>query len=588
MARKSSPATIASLFIFFLMAASPVLASLPFSIAVYRPSGITLDGPKNLSTLREIGFDGYYFNGHWAYEFSSPGWHDRNFPAWAEACAENNMTFIAGQYWVYGRELPFYYSTAVDQFGNVEPTTPSPISSGWWRNMIEAAAVHIANLSLRYPIWGIIWDFELYDHKAFKHKYYSFDDEALQGFAEDTGYEIPRLEPSQRRDWLRNNGLLEEFQRWEENRAYELAKDVADKVHAINPKLVLGLFPLEDVWFHWAVLKGFGTPEAPAGAWTGWQTYGGCSEEMATSFKERIREKGIHADFVVGLAGADLAPFEESVRNSEAVWIYPFGEVSPGLQTRISIVRRYLYFNQTHLNRLEVFSVGPDVSARPYGGPAGIVSMILAPYEGGKTLNPSINFTTDGSVVLVCQENLAPVVISGPSISVRSEDLPCLIYGLKEEDLTRMKVEFTRRELTDLQRYYSSAGLGDLTEVLSALDFAAGKADTDPEVASRLIQAREAAYDEAASVLSTVLQQPGSLTVPPAAKTKLWLGSLMMSKNRMGQGRMYLYDGLRTWYSVDEALPYSSILVSVLAAPLILVCSSPKRAGDRGPGFRRR
>jgi hypothetical protein len=142
---------------FLLVTSCAAADELPFSIAVYRSGDIRLD---NLSNLRSYGFDGYYFNGHWGYEYTSPGWHQRNFPPWAEACAENNITFIAGQYWSWGGKTNFSYSTAVDQFGNVEAHIASPVSSVWWEKIVRDGAVCIARLSLEYPIWGIIWDMD--------------------------------------------------------------------------------------------------------------------------------------------------------------------------------------------------------------------------------------------------------------------------------------------------------------------------------------------------------------------------------------------------------------------------------------------
>jgi len=540
-----------------LLLFGPIAAAettLPFSIAVYRPSGFTLDGPKNISTLHEMGFDAYYFNGDWPYEFTSPGWHDRYFPPWAQACAANNMTFIAGQYYVYGNDVPFAYSTAVDQFGNVEPTTPSPVSSGWWKNVMEAGALHIANLSLYYPIWGIIWDMELYDHKAFKHKYYSFDDEALQGFSDDTGKVVPSLPPGQRRDWLRDHGLLEEFQAWEENRAYELAKGLAEKVHAINPKLVLGFFPLQEVWFHWAILKGFGTEEAPAGAWTGWQTYGGCSRAMAESFISKMEERGIQADFVVGLGGAPISGFEESVRYSKAVWVYTFGPVSPDIQRRVEVMRRYIFFNRTHSEKLPAASLGPDVSARPYRGPGGIVSILLEPYEAGKTLKDNITIRSSRSTSYIGEKNLTEIVLS-PDPTLDTSDLPCIIYGVGEDEWVSTEIRYLLSELEDLRTFYEGIGLGKLENLSAALVVARAEMGQDPDAAlERLLAARQQSYSEVLRRASQLISNPGNYTIPPSSRTKLWLADLKASKGQVEQGQMYLYDGFRDWYMADERL----------------------------------
>ena len=550
-----------------LSSSTAVLSSeLPFSIAVYRSGDITLDGPKNLTAVREMGFDAYYYNAHWAYEITNPGWHQRNLPPWIEACEQNNMTFIAGQYYTWGGNAPFDYATAVDQFGNVEPTTPSPVSTGWWEHIIEEGAVYLANLSLHYPIWGAIWDVELYDHDAFKHKYYSYDDEAIRGFANDTGADIPPLSPGRRRDWLRENGLLEDFQSWEENRAYELAKGVAEKVHAINPNFVLGFFPVQDVWFHWALLRGFGTPEAPAGAWTGWQTYGGISEKHAQDLKSRIREQGIDAQFVVGIGGATLTNFEQSVRRCEAFWVYTFGNLGQHFEDLIGILREHVYFGRTHPDILPECSLGPDIAARPYRGPDGQVTLALDEHEGGTVLKENITILTQENAVLIGERNLTEITLASPNPAISTGNLPCLVSGITELDLYSTEFFYLERELAQVLDYYHGNGLGDLGSLADKLELARQQAEGNVSRAvETLLEARESAYE---AILETVTDLSGEFSPPPEATTKFWLADLKISKGQVRQGRMYLYDGLSTWYSADESLvivAFASALGSLVA-----------------------
>jgi len=568
------PLFLACLMVFSGLCVMPVHGErLPFSIVFYPTWGIRQ--PGNMSGFKDIGFDGFYYNGYWK-------WDDPDaIRQWAVpyslACAKNNMTFIAGLYWYWCRGEEFKYAHAVDQFGHRMKTTPSPVSEDWWREMMEAPAVYLANLSLQYPIWGVVWDTEDYSRQEggvwvdfFQRGMYSFDDEAMGGFAQDTGRTIPDLPLERRRDWLRSNGLLEEFQAWEENRTYELSKRVADRVYAINPNFTLGIFPVEDDWWLLAILKGF-SARAGAGAWTGSSsaspTYDGISRELAETYRAMLEEEGIDATLVAGIGGwIPLSRKEAAVRYCDAIWVY--GSIPWYMEDEIRVLRQYIFFNRTHADMLPAISFGPDIGAHPYLSPDGIVSVMLVPYEAQKTMAEGLRLLASGDVTYIPEDygvgrNASMVELKGPNPYIPSDRLPCLIQGLEEDELLRTGIWYLSGELANLSLFYSGVGLGELPGLEDALKYAAGVKDENPDAAlARLSEVREQVYP----MILQAVNHPGNLSVPPSVRASAWIGQLMISKGQVNKGQMYLFEGMRDWYAADETGPLLGVFLLLPAA----------------------
>ena len=562
----------ASVMIILSLACVVYSQQLPFSM-VYYPAGWGFWQPSNMSGFRQIGFDAFYYNGYW--EWDNPDAIKRWAVPFSVACAENNMTFIAGLYWYWCRGEEFDYSRAVDQFGNKMDTQPSPVSEDWWREMMEAPAVYLANLSLFYPIWGVVWDTEDYSRAVggvwvdfFQRGMYSFDDEAMEGYARDTGRTIPDLPLARRRDWLRSNGLLEEFQEWEVNRTYQLAKRVADRVYVINPEFNLGLFPIEEDWWLLAILKGFSTHK-PVGAWTGASsgadTYQGISRGLAESLRSMLEERNINATLVAGVGGwIRISKKETAVRFCDATWFY--GTIPKWAEDEIRVVRQYIYFNQTHANMLPSINFGPEFYTDPYLSPDGKVSMVIASYNSAgkpeeiKLLTPSdiIYFPDDYGT----NRNASTVRLEGPNPRLSSERIPCLLYGMSEEDLLRTGIWYLENELSNLSLFYSGVGLGRLMQVERALNYASTNATTDPQSTLQvLLDTRGEAYREILEAINRVMEEPGNLSIPTLARGKAWLADLFISKGQEGLGQSYIYSSLEAWYAVVDRISLTGLLV---------------------------
>ncbi len=77
---------------------------------------------------------------------------------------------------------------------------------------------------------------------------YSYDYKAFHKFANETGRRFRDIAPGERYQFLENEGLLEEFQNWEERKIYQMARNTAQKVRDINPNLSLGVLAFKEAW----------------------------------------------------------------------------------------------------------------------------------------------------------------------------------------------------------------------------------------------------------------------------------------------------------------------------------------------------
>ncbi len=199
--------------------------------------------------------------------------------------------------------LGFNYTDALHKSRVVEPRTPSPVDQTWWDKTILEPALAIANPSLHYPIWGIVWDIELYGHAAILRTDYSYDLLAVHKFANASNITVPPLEVKGGYQWLKENRLLKAYHNWIEDAVYQMARKTEKAVHSINPKLNLGLLGTEDSWHHWAILRGFNSPTASVTAW-GERCYGSWEGNAVEYFQNKFKEYHLNGKYIPGIVPA--------------------------------------------------------------------------------------------------------------------------------------------------------------------------------------------------------------------------------------------------------------------------------------------
>ena len=542
-------------------------------------------GVWNYSLLGELGFDAVYQEVWWTegadealYKFANES---------MEAAA-NNLSYICGPYYEV-TSPPFEYVRAVNSNGYVESRTPSRVDETYWLGLIEESGMAIANLSLYYPIWGVVWDMEDYMREEFTYWDYTFDEAAIQKFANVTGNTIPSLPPSERWNWLNSHGLLEDFQLWQEETVTSFARRTEERIHAINPDLNLGILAFEDdSWFQLSILRGFSTEQRPVTAWHE-DTYSGYKKNKVERNHEVFAEMGINGKILPGLWTLWIPPYElldqmeYATRHNGAFWIYQratypwFLGSEEDYITIFGLLNSQIFFNGSTPNPLPPFRIYPGIEVRPNLGPDG-VSAVLNPgvnTSSGEPLPPKLGLAFS-------DVELAPDIDGfnyiGRNVSIkhlknpvlRLEDLPCLIWGLDEQDLVATEIWAMVRELEDLLTFYDALGLTELASIHEALnvslqDFEARKFD---DARSKLNTGTEEAYglvmEEVWPFVEAGFADPRNSTIPMVLLNKIYTAKRKFADGEVMEGRMYLLKALKDWGEIKEPPILSTGLIITL------------------------
>ncbi len=561
---------IATLFATVLILPVQGTEILPFKRAIY--------GPWNYSQDAKAGLDADYDNSWWT---TGPDKVLSKFARNSQAAHEHNITYVAGLYYL-GYTPHFDYVRAVNQYGQTETWTPSKIDPTYWRKLIEEPAVAIANLSLYYPIWGVTWDFEHYLANNFHYSDYSFDQEAMEMFSNETGISIPNLSAGERYPYLRAHGLLQHFEDWQREKVYQMARDTERKAHAINPNLSLGILGFGDSWFLWTILAGSNSSTAPVTAWTE-DTYGGYDEGRISFYKDQFRQRHLYGKILPGLYTVALNPWkmitnmERATRHNGVFWIYQHD----GNQYRLAdektyslayqLFNKYFFFNSSSAHPLPSFTIYPKIYARPYKGPSG-VTLLLQSHHFSTSVS-SIEVLTDSPSLTYVGENLTAKTIAGGAI--RTSNLPCFLYGLSIHDLERTEVWSMIQELEDIVSTYSALGFPPMTDEQQALQTAKNKfaSGSLQEAKNILENATDRAFEKSLSEISPLLDRaaasPRESPIPVSVLGKLFTARRIILEGEVENGRLYLLAGMKEW---AESIPER--LLPLVLLPLLVVSAS--------------
>lgn len=147
----------------------------------------------------------------------------------------------------------------------VEQELYSPCADAFWA-WSERYILEYARLAAEQPsLLGVFLDYENYSPGRPGDAYdLSYDAATLARFAADHGVTIPELPPNQRHAWLVEQGLHDEFERWQIALWRERCRALRAKVDALCPEFWFVIYPApgtrfmrEGCWPEW------GTPRAP-------------------------------------------------------------------------------------------------------------------------------------------------------------------------------------------------------------------------------------------------------------------------------------------------------------------------------------
>ncbi|MCK4982108.1 MAG: hypothetical protein KAS17_04240 [Victivallaceae bacterium] len=124
----------------------------------------------------------------------------------------------------------------------------SPNSDELW-DIVSGYILDYAKLSKKLPILGVFLDFEGYamltDGKRRTGHLYklSYDEKIIKEFAKAKGIQIPKLPPEERFPYLKKQGLIEEFSKFQINSWRMRMKTLRQAVDRINPKFQFAIYP---------------------------------------------------------------------------------------------------------------------------------------------------------------------------------------------------------------------------------------------------------------------------------------------------------------------------------------------------------
>jgi len=550
---------------------------LPFSRAIL--------GPWNYSQESKVGLDADYDHCWWT---TGPERVLAKFARNSLEAQKYNITYVAGLY--YLGDIPkFEYVHAVSKYGKVQTYTPSYVDRTYWRELIEKPGLAVANLSLYYPIWGLAWDFEHYlsswDFRMAKN--YTFDQQAVEMFSNETGIWIPNLSAAERYPYLRDHGLIDRFEEWQREKVYELASETERKIHSINPNLSLGILGFGDSWFLWTILAGFNSSTAPVTAWTE-DTYRGYNEGWISYFQEQFRRRHLYGSIIPGLHTVVLSPWrmitnmKRAIRHNGVFWIYQHD----GDQYRLAdektyslayqLFDRYFFFNSSIANPLPAFTMYPNIDVRPYRG-LSKVTLLLQSHHLYTSLR-TIELPPDSPTLGYVGENLTGKKRS--SRSIRTSNLPCILYGFSEDDLERTVIWSMIKELDDILSPYSRLGFPAMTREQQALEMAVDRFESgDLEGARAIVQdgierAFETCLAQVSPLLDHAASSPRESPIPIHVLGKLFTARRKIQEGDVDEGRLYLLAGIKEW---AEAIP-EAILAPFSALALLAITSRRHKA----------
>ncbi len=539
--------------------------------------------------LSALGFDAVYSKGTFSVRRMERNSKDA-FEGWVNESLEaevNGLNYICGPRYM-ARNPSFEYEHAVDLVGRQDHLTPSPVDDVYWTRVVEDVAVAVANLSLNYPISGVLWDIEYYGADVWKvpesYHYYSFDRLAVELFANETGRDIPSIPGSERHDWLESRGLVEDYKRWQEDAVYRMARRTRNKVRAINPELHLGTLGFEDdCWFHLAILKGFSAQDQPVTTWHQDTYYGGYKTGKIDYNHEVFVERGINGKVIPGLWTYDQDPFgllqnmAFAMRYNGTFWIYESGGSYARLGAKdeyrlaFELLQEEVMFNSGGASFAPIFTVYPGIEVRPVIGPSHVSVFLLT-----RTTEPPsrvLKLPESFSGAWYVGANMTPKTLD--TISLTLDDLPCFIYGLDVGfDPSALQATSKIQQLGELLELWEPLGLGSLAEAENGLeqavqDLQAGNIDAaNTAVAMSL----DGAYEKILGVLEPYVEQgfanPRESPVPMVILNKINNAAKNLEAGLMLEGTKFMFQALEAWGEIPELT--ATTLCSILTFQIML------------------
>jgi len=313
-----------SIFIFIVLMAAvlsvPAQATTSMNLSSRLIRGI-YNQRMNISEAARYGFNLYYDTMHW-----DPQTCIEKIKRNSEWAAREGLAYVVGLY--YSGTAPFDYVHSERRDGAVDRSVPSFVDPVYYEKKLEEPLLLIARLSLEYPIACVSWDTEFYGRDVCSAWSYSYDAETISWFCGSVGIDAPKLGRGEGWAWLDEKGLLARYREWQEQRAFEMARQTRKKVDEINPNLSVGFLRwMQSIWWNRAFAEGFNSPHAPTLLFDE-QCYDVYDRPYVEEALKYIEEKELNAIFLPGFFPEWMPVTEMSENIMDALhrcggyWIY--------------------------------------------------------------------------------------------------------------------------------------------------------------------------------------------------------------------------------------------------------------------------
>ncbi len=146
----------------------------------------------------------------------------------------------------------------VDEKGNAHANTFCIIDYRVWQETFRHAFA-IAELSKTKPVSALKFDIETISNTGL-----SYDDATWQTFCHDNPEFDGRVKAADRAGYLAQKLAADRYREWFTAQFDKVVKQLEADIHAINPKLSLGVMPASHGWVSQAFIRNLGTNQAPA------------------------------------------------------------------------------------------------------------------------------------------------------------------------------------------------------------------------------------------------------------------------------------------------------------------------------------
>jgi len=263
---------------------------------------------------------------------------------WFRQCNKTGLHIFA----FYGWQPPVKNTCRPVVFSDgTEGLFPCPLDDQLWQYLTDNMVGKLARMSverrdLQTAFDGFYLDMEMYRTEAEPDdkRNYSLDtcfcDVCFSRFiqTQPEWKNMPMVRSDRRKSWLEQNNLLSAYHAFLTRSVETRAEDLRNQVHAVNPKLLFGVYPRlsAENWVLAAVMRGFGRNSYPAISFTT-DTYGYYSvpwgaARIPADLTAYFKEYDINGIYVAGYlfraytSGEIKNHLVKSGQNAQGYWLF--------------------------------------------------------------------------------------------------------------------------------------------------------------------------------------------------------------------------------------------------------------------------